>query len=264
MSVETSARVDVIVPVLHRPANVSPFMKSLQATTTSATAWFVCEAGDDVEQAAVRGHGGNVLVRSGTFSEKANHAWRTIPDVAPWIFLVGDDVVFHEQWLERAVAHAIEQDVAVCATNDLANWKVMAGRHGTHLLIASDYVRSLGASWDGPDILCHEGYRHWYVDNEIVAVAKQRRTFGAAPTSVVEHLHPTAGKAEHDSTYEAANSARLDDLVRYRRRARSHGAYTWRERVMELSSVDRVLRRWFFFRSAQASAEPSPQPPSLS
>ncbi len=248
-----AARVDVIVPVLHRPANVLPFMESLRATSPSATAWFVCEVGDEVEQAAVRAHGGNVLVRSGTFSQKANHAWRSIPDVAPWIFLVGDDVVFHEEWLERAIAHAVHQDVAVCATNDLANWKVMAGRHGTHLLIASDYVRSFGASWDGPAVLCHEGYRHWYVDNEIVALAKQRRTFGAAPTSIVEHLHPTVGKASNDSTYDAANSARQDDLRRYRERARSNGAYTWRERLTELSLVDRVLRRWFFLKNAPPS-----------
>lgn len=231
-------------------------MESLHATTPSATAWFVCEAGDEIEQTTVRAHGGIVLVRSGTFSEKANYAWRSIPETAPWLFLVGDDVVFHDEWLERAVGHATSQDVAVCATNDLANWKVMAGKHGTHLLIASDYVRSLGASWDGPDILCHEGYRHWYVDNEIVALAKQRQTFGAAPTSIVEHRHPTVGKADHDSTYEAANSARLADLHRYRHRARAHGAYTWKERALELSTVDRVLRRWFFLKYERTSQGP--------
>jgi hypothetical protein len=50
-------------------------------------------------------------------------------------------------------------------------------------------VAGVGASWDGPGIVCHEGYRHWFVDDEITVAAQLRGVFQAALGSHVEHLH---------------------------------------------------------------------------
>ena len=91
--------VDVIIPVLHRPQNVEPLMVSLRASTGLATAWFVCEEGDDVEMGEVERCGGRVLVRNGTFAQKVNAAFRETS--APWIFLAGDDVRFRPGWLDH-------------------------------------------------------------------------------------------------------------------------------------------------------------------
>ena len=59
--------VDVIIPALHRPQNVKPLMESLRATTGLATAWWVCEPGDEEQIAAVIEYDGiwcsNVLAR---------------------------------------------------------------------------------------------------------------------------------------------------------------------------------------------------------
>ena len=60
----------------------------------------------------------------------------------------------------------------------------------------------MGASWDGPGVVAHEGYRHWFVDDEIVTAAKQRGGWQASLGSVVEHLHPLFGKGEQDEVYE--------------------------------------------------------------
>jgi hypothetical protein len=50
-------------------------------------------------------------------------------------------------------------------------------------------------------VVCHEGYRHWFVDDEIVWTAKQRGVWAFAAGSIVEHLHPYWGKGEMDSVY---------------------------------------------------------------
>lgn len=199
--------VDVIVPVLHRPQNVRTLMTSLKASTGLATAWFVCEPGDTEEMNEVSRYGGRVLIHEGTFAQKVNMAYRAVHDgelmlEAPWVLLVGDDVRFRPSWLDHAQDVARRYKPAVIGTNDLANARVIRGEHATHMMIRRDYIDEHGASWDGPGIICHEGYRHWYVDDEIVTVAKQRNTFQSAHGSQVEHMHPIFGGAEMDDVYK--------------------------------------------------------------
>ncbi len=212
--------VDVIVPVLHRPRNVKPFMQSLRATSGLATAWFVCEPGDREEMDAVREHGGRVIQHAGSFSEKVNYAYTRGGLKAPWVFLVGDDVMFHPAWLDHAQFIGREFDGKVVGTNDLGNPRVMRGDHATHLLIRRDYIDEVGASWDGPGVVCHEGYRHAYVDDEIVNAARDRHVFQMALGSCVEHMHPYWGKSDDDDVYakgresEEADKALLFERVR--------------------------------------------------
>jgi hypothetical protein len=205
--------VDVIVPVLNRPQNVEPLMTSLRASTGLARAAFVCEGDDTEEIDAVIANGGHVMVDPGahTFAEKVNYAYRSIDKPAPWLLLVGDDVRFRPGWLDHAQDVARRYKANVVGTNDLANPRVVAGQHATHPMIRRSYVDEVGASWDGPGVVCHEGYRHWYVDDEIVTAARQRGTFQAALGSEVEHLHPIVGKAEPDEVYAAGDkSAKAD------------------------------------------------------
>lgn len=222
-------RVDVIVPVLHRPQNVRPFMESLKATTGLADVWFIVEEGDDEEMEAVARCGGGALWWTGTFAEKVNYAYKAAssdPFAPPprWIFLCGDDVVFRPGWLDQALATAHATGAKVIGTNDLANSRVMKGGHATHMLIARDYIDEVGASWDGPGIVCHEGYRHWYVDDEIVTAAKQRGVWAPCLASIVEHMHPIAGKAEDDEVYRLGRSEADADRRRFQRRLLTYGS----------------------------------------
>ena len=84
----------------------------------------------------------------------------------------------------------------------MANPRVIRGEHATHWMISRDYVDEVGASWDGPGVVAHEGYRHWYVDDEIVLAAKQRGVFQSALGARIEHLHPITGKVPTDEVYE--------------------------------------------------------------
>jgi GT2 family glycosyltransferase len=216
----------VIVPVLGRPQNAAPFMASLKASGADlAKVYAISDDSDEYTDAAWTAAGAQVIyyddsddnVGRGTFAEKVNLAYLHTDE--PWLFLVGDDVKFHPGWLDQA-QHAARDGAHVVGTNDLHNPLVVKGEHATHLLIRRNYIDERGASWDGPKVVCHEGYRHMFVDNEIVQVAKQRKVWAFARHSKVEHLHPLWGLAEGDETYRlGASSFEQDKALFEARRA---------------------------------------------
>jgi hypothetical protein len=208
--------VDVIIPVLHRPQNIKPLMDSLKATAPNATAWFVTEPNDVIVWAEVKNQGGELLVHPGTFAEKVNHGYTQTS--AEFMVVVGDDVKFHPGWLNEALHAAATTGKSVIGTNDLGNPRVKRGDHAVHFMIRRSYIDETGASWDGPGVVCHEGYRHCYVDDEIITAAKQRDKWQPCLTSVVEHLHPYFGKAEHDDTYKLGESAMKADQKLFKQR----------------------------------------------
>lgn len=194
-------RCDVIVPTVKaRTANLEPLLQSLVATTGLATPYVVCDPDADEQQRITKEYGGVVVEAPGSFARKINVAYPQT--TAPWVKVVGDDCRFRPGWLDQAQLVARLYGAKVVGSNDLANPRVVAGDHATHWMVSRDYIDSEGASWDGPGVFAHEGYRHWFVDDEIVTAAKQRGVFQVALGSVVEHFHPIAGKAEVDETYK--------------------------------------------------------------
>jgi Glycosyltransferase like family 2 len=246
-------RVKVIVPVLGRPQNAEPFMRSLRASTGLATVIAVCSNDTDAEAWRHAGMGVSVLrIEATTFAAKVNAAMNapriwfdqqmaagwfdefddppTAPHVerltAPWIFLVGDDVRFHPGWLDHAQQTAALTGAKVIGTNDLLTERVANGEHATHMLIARDYIDEVGASWDGPGTVAHAGYRHWYVDDEIVTAAKQRGVWAPSLGSIVEHLHHLNGKAEMDDTYRKGEFRAESDAKLFKERFEASMAVT--------------------------------------
>jgi len=215
MAPPATDRVDVLVPVLNRPQNAEPFMRSLRASTGLASVSVATN--NETDRDAWLDAGAHRVIMTEdrtTFAQKINDL--AVLGDSPWVFIVGDDVKFHPGWLDHA--EAIGQRYAVVGTNDLGNPRVLAGEHATHLLIRRSYIDEQGASWDGPGVVCHEGYRHWYVDDEIVNAAKQRGVWGMALGSVVEHLHPAWGKSENDDTYRLGQRHQASDEKLFRKR----------------------------------------------
>lgn len=201
----------VIVPVLGRPEHAERFMASLRASTALARCYAILGPEETAEQhqavEAAWKQAGAIILHSEegrpaaiTFAEKVNAGYRQTSE--PWLFLVGSDVRFHPGWLDHAQQAAAGDRFHVVGTNDLGNPRVLAGEHATHLLVRRSYIDTHGASWDGPGVVAHEGYRHWWVDDEIVTVAKQRTVWAVALGSRVEHLHPAWGKGPMDAVYE--------------------------------------------------------------
>jgi hypothetical protein len=213
----------IIVPVYHRPGNAFPFMRSLRASTGLAKVYAVCSEDEDVT--AWVDAGANIIKTDRlSFAEKVNDGYAQTTE--PWLFIVGDDVRFHPGWLDHAQQVAHNTGAQVVGTNDLGNPRVTSGRHAVHMLIDRSYIAEQGASWDGPGVVCHEGYRHWFVDDEIVAAAKQRNVWAPALASVVEHLHPMFDKAEMDDTYRRGERYADRDRATWNRRRGEHGTVT--------------------------------------
>ena len=209
--------VAVIVPVLRRPQNAALFMRSLRASTGLATCYAIADA-DDVDTIdAWSDAGAEVIIGDAvTFARKVNLGYSKTTE--PWLFLTGDDVKFHPGWLDHAQHVASILEANVVGTNDLGNPRVMAGEHATHLLVRRSYVDEVGASWDGPGVVTHEGYRHWFPDDEVVLAARQRGVWQMALGSIVEHMHPIWGKAEMDQVYELGQSYAEADKALFQQR----------------------------------------------
>lgn len=218
---EAEEQVAIIVPVARRPQNAKPFLDSLNASLTDRQRqgrvhlYVMADATDeDTIRAWEMADTGGVTIDDsshylrgmGSFGEKVNRGYEI--SFEPWLFLVGDDVQFHPGWLDQAMEVARTTGKAVVGTNDLGRLDaVEQGEHAVHMFIRRDYVEQVGASWDGPGVVCHEGYRHWFVDNEIITAAKQRGQWAPCLASHVEHLHPVFGKAQPDEVYGIGGEA---------------------------------------------------------
>ena len=197
-------------------------MESLKATADRATAWFICEIDDIEERTTAAAHGAEVLYHpdAHTYAEKVNLGYRHTS--APWLLVVGDDVVFHDDWQSEVLATAEAENACVISTNDLCNPYVLDGTAATHPLIRRSYIDELGTSWEGPGTVCFEGYRHVGPEEEMVAIARQRGVFAACMTSIIEHMHPVAGKGAMDAGYELGMSTSQQDNALFVKRCQEH------------------------------------------
>lgn len=209
----------ILVPVLRRPHRVRPLLDSIEAATPAARVLFIADPDDHAEIAAVGAAqevpGIDLLILAGNYAQKINAGVRHTTE--PLIFLGADDLHFHPGWLEGA-KRRLSSPVGVVGTNDLCNPRVIAGEHATHFLVARWYAE-LGTI-DEPGKLLHEGYPHEYVDNELIGTAKHRGAYAHAADSLVEHLHPLAGKAPMDDLYAAARRRMRHGQRLYQRRRR--------------------------------------------
>ena len=225
-----TADIDVIVPVLQRPQRARPFMDSLRATTGRASVLAVYSSWDQRTGRAWRRAGADVLevaAQPGSFAQKVNAGYRaraasefTAGPPPPWVLLVGDDVRFHPGWADAALEVAEATGADVVSTADRPGGD---GTAGVHPLVRRAYVDERGAAWgDGPGVVCHEGYRHNYVDAELAAVAKERGVWAPAPGAVIEHLHHIFGTAPVDRTYEVGTASLEQDRALFWARVAEH------------------------------------------
>lgn len=132
----------------------------------------------------------------------------------PWhecIFLGADDLLFHEGWAEAALARMREVD-GVVVVNDLHNPR------GTAALVSVRYIREQSGCVDTDDVVIYPGYHHNYSDNELFETAQSRGRYAYCAESVVEHLHPAAGKGKDDDVYRLGRSHLDEDTALYHSR----------------------------------------------
>jgi glycosyltransferase involved in cell wall biosynthesis len=216
-------RVDVIVPLM-RPDNLDRLMRSL--TTTSGDEVHPIIVHDGLGEQVAGYPAITVDTRTDTtgYAQKVNLALEHSD--ADFVLVVGDDVEFTDGWYEAAREASPFADVI--GTNDseegrVRNPDVAAGRHADHFLIRRSYIDDDGASLDGPGVIMPDAYTHWFVDREVIELAKARGVFVMAPECRIIHHHPgydgDEAAREADPVYMAAVDSSDDDAKIWLKRA---------------------------------------------
>jgi hypothetical protein len=235
----TAPLVDILLPVLGRPWRARPFMEDLVASMPGDVRLIVIASPWDTDTVAAWHQLETSLLtlaptvilldqEPGSFAQKINYGERMCREYpllaarepAPWIMLVGDDVKPHPGWLPKALAAGARPNVCVVGTD--THGPIPDGQT-PHPLIRRSYIAERGASWDGPGSLCHEGYRHNFVDVEIAVLAKNRGVW-VDSDAIVEHLARYQGKAPHDGTYAISDETVDEDRRLWEFRQNEYGA----------------------------------------
>jgi hypothetical protein len=215
----------VLVPVLGRPQNVVPLVRSFVESGTPGQLRFVVTLGDDEEHRAVvdaQSHNvGRTEGHAVTWPEKINLGVESI--AADWYLCAADDIRFTPGWWDatRELRNGL---AGVIGTNDAlpgtpGNPAVAAGSHTCHPLIRASYIREYGTI-DEKGKAVHDGYRHWCVDNELVVTAMIRDRWAFCREAVLIHDHPYWGRGTWDATYQLGETNNQADLELWRWRAK--------------------------------------------
>ena len=204
----------IVVPTM-RPHHAARFMASLRSVEhgNRFVVYAVCHENGCADAWSVAG-AAVVASEHVDMPHKVNTGYRATQG-EPWVLFTGEDVTFHDGWDTAALATAEATSASVVGTNDLGNPRTMAGEHATHMLFRRTYIDTHGGSFDNPGAIMHEGYRHWFADDEIVLAAKQRNAWAPCLDSVVEHLHPGFGKGQHDDVYSQGSRSEQADRAQF-------------------------------------------------
>lgn len=214
-----SDRCLVIVPTLGRPQRVELLLESyLECDDDRLDIVFVTSRDDreTIKEVVARGYTQvTVEPASESWAKKVNIAFREVvlPGDYEWALLAADDVALRPGWYDHVLTVAAATDCCVIGTNDGHNYRVLTGQHSTHPCVNRDYYAC--GTCDEENMVCHEGYRHWWVDAELVETAQARGTYAHAHDAMVEHFHPNYRGAEMDATYELGQSFVAQDRRLY-------------------------------------------------
>jgi hypothetical protein len=239
------SEVVILVPVLARPDNARPLVRSIHAATEDVAhrILFLVSPGDQRQLKACHDSGVDVLVTDweggsrGDYARKINLGYRETTE--PWLLMAADDLRFHAGWASEAVAVGERYRVGIVGTNDMGNPRVKRGTTSTHPLIRRFYIDECGGTPDGTGDVLHEGYHHNFCDSELVDVAKARDCWAFAPRSYVEHLHPHWGHGALDDTYRHGLRHFHDDGRLFVQRSR---LWTTRRQTARARARDRERR----------------------
>jgi hypothetical protein len=222
--------VSVILPLWRRPHRVAPVLQAF-AEAGGPVEIVPVVSSDDLEtiEALVAYEEMFGLARvqmahwpggsPGDYARKINAAAGATS--TPWIFTGADDLAPQPGWVEAALGpDPTVHTAAVIGTNDLFNPRVLAGTHSTHSLVARWYIENPGGAWGEPGTVFHEGYPHEFCDDELIGVAQSRGRFRCASESIVEHLHPYAGKSPRDDVYDHGHRSNREAQLLFLSRSR--------------------------------------------
>jgi hypothetical protein len=202
----------VLIPSLGRPDAVKPMCEAWRATDAFAHArmLWVLHADDPAlpDYQAKMVPADIHLIEPGHrgMGPAINAAGRALIEDET-VFAIGvlndDHLPRTEGWAETMLAELHKMGTGVVYGDDLMRGEKLS----TAWFMTADIVRAVGRVV--PSLV-----QHWYADNSIQDLANAAGILRYIPQVVIEHMHPKAGKAEWDATYEAGNSKAVRDADR--------------------------------------------------
>ena len=199
------SRMAIIVPSRGRPDNIKALIESMRKTITADELWVVCDS-DDPELRGYQDLGiENLLIFDRTqkgMARPLNLAVRYIlknHTIEHFAFL-GDDHRPRTIYWDQDFRNVLEQGIGIVYGNDLfqgENLPTAVGMHGT-------IVRELNG-------MVPEGLLHLYLDNFWKQIGQDVGSLTYLPETIIEHMHPLAGKAEVDQGYIDVNASEVYD-----------------------------------------------------
>jgi hypothetical protein len=195
--------ITVICPSRGRPANVARLIESFRLTRVHrSTRLIIAVDSSDPDLVgysnAVSGAGVFLLNVDSkrrnmvqTLNQAASYA---VEDVVTILGFVGDDHVFETGGWDAKLNDAL-QPMMIAYGDDGHQHEALP----TAVFMDANIVRALG--WMAPP-----GLHHLYVDNAWKVLGEVMQSLRYFPEIKITHLHPHAGRAEWDTTYEDANS----------------------------------------------------------
>lgn len=202
---------DVLIPVCRRPHKIPALVESIRATAPRACILFVPDFDDRDEIRAITAAGCEYISSPKwvTYAQKINAG--VLWTGGPLLTFAADDLIFQPGWIDAAVAALLHYKCSVAGINDGIS---RPGRptHSTHWVVSRDYASR--PCIDGSPGPLHEGYRHWYTDDEFIATAWTRGEYCYAEDALVEHHHPCVDPASMDGIYAVGyDHAEADRLL---------------------------------------------------
>jgi hypothetical protein len=195
----------VIVPSRGRPQNIKDLIYAMNQTKTTADLWVVCDD-DDPELAGYQALGiENLLIFNRTqkgMARPLNLAVRLILQSHKYshFAFLGDDHRPRTMYWDLDFTNVLDQGLGMVYGNDLfqgENLPTAIGMHGT-------IVRELNG-------MVPEGLFHLYLDNFWKQIGLDIGALTYLPETIIEHMHPLAGKAQVDQGYVDVNAPEIYD-----------------------------------------------------
>lgn len=200
----------IIVPTRGRPDGFRRLVDAIRATTTGDVQILACVDRDDAAQYEPIEDVWYMVKERRRFVAITNDAARLYAEEFRCLGILGDDTVPRtEGWDATVLATLDELGTGLCYPNDLLQGETLP----TVCFITTDIVRALG--FMTPPVLVH-----MYSDDFWLALGKALDRIRYLPDVVIEHLHPSVGKAPSDEVYEESKAQTDTDreaLARYLR-----------------------------------------------
>lgn len=218
-------KIAIIIPTRGRPDKVGKMLANIKATTTLPyEVYFGIDPDDSATIAACRELKANAIVNQvpSKYGPTINNCYHKTSE--PFLMLGADDIEFTQGWDREMMACMDDPKIGIVGHYD--NWPIgKTGKHGSHLLIRRDYIRTYSGVEDEADTIYSTAYYHYNTDIETEQTAMKRGAF-VMSNAVIHHHHWCNGEVPKDETYiRAMNDNMVHDIQVYNQRRKRFEQY---------------------------------------